>query len=53
MYILGYTISMSFFEVPKVLHVGDMHNVTFEFRSTAATQSFRRQAVVDFSPFEA
>jgi len=51
-YILVYKISMSFFEAPKFLHVGNLHNVTFEFRSTAATQSFQTQAVVDFSPFE-
>jgi hypothetical protein len=52
MYILIYKISMSFFEVPKVLHVGKMNNVTFEFQSKATTQSFQTQAVADLSPLK-
>lgn len=52
MYILVYKNSLSFCEVPNVLHVGNMRNAAFEFRSTAATQSFQTQAVVDFSPLK-
>jgi len=47
-----YKISMFFFEVPKILHVANMYNVTFEFRSTAATHSFQTQAVVDLGPLK-